>query len=749
MTSIGFATLEIIPSLKGVTEAIEKQLGGKSITVAVDPKIDTRTVQKAGKEAGETVTKEVTAAVRKGDIGKSVGDELASSTKSSAGRNAAKAIVDGIADGVKQELPRGSVARVFVDGLADGVKQGIDRVDIGSSVVTTITTGIKSGNLGATIRDAVVPAITNIGQEIRSSAATWARGIGDALRSGDIQGATTEISNTVQNTTELIADIGSTFGLQLDGVREFGDKAGDYLSTFGKEIQGVVGTASEVKTTFETVGTLLETVLPGKAGIAAAGISKALGSIVIPAALLAFLSDERSKLQYSNGDQVSAIPGINDFTPGKRSTAEILLGPFVGTRIDSALGGGNAPSIPGGGGPGAQRERRGLPPIPEKTLFGTGSFGPGGYTGSMSADMVAGIVHGGEYVIKASSTAGIENLYPGMLDYLNNKGSLPGFKGGGKVQLGNISAPGITTQEQQSMWDVIRGSFPEAILTSATRTVMTEGHPDFHNAGRAIDISGPAMGSVASWIASNYPDSLELIHSPFGHNIKNGKNVGDGTAFYGAGLMAAHQNHVHWALGKTASAPLGKDSKEMMSNLGVGDQAAMAPGAVSMSPEMASNSALSGEPGSKVTLASSISQLPATGLNQLNVKTKVTPKSPERTFDIGGAASAAIGGQLSSAMGLFGVNDSPGFLKAASALVNGIGISDNKTGSDGAGSVAPMSGIGPAVSAATSALGGVVGGGRAPAQQVNYQIRTATVEDAFLAAQRREKERALTGISVY
>ena len=61
--------------------------------------------------------------------------------------------------------------------------------------------------------------------------------------------------------------------------------------------------------------------------------------------------------------------------------------------------------------------------------------------------------------------------------------ALPKFAGGGTVALGNISGEGITTEIQQAMWDVIRAQFPEAVLSSATRTVMTEGHPDNHNAG--------------------------------------------------------------------------------------------------------------------------------------------------------------------------------------------------------------------------------------------------------------------------
>ena len=45
MTTIGFATLQIIPSLRGVSEAIEKQIDGKVIDVKVAPKVDERAAE--------------------------------------------------------------------------------------------------------------------------------------------------------------------------------------------------------------------------------------------------------------------------------------------------------------------------------------------------------------------------------------------------------------------------------------------------------------------------------------------------------------------------------------------------------------------------------------------------------------------------------------------------------------------------------------------------------------------------------
>ena len=57
------------------------------------------------------------------------------------------------------------------------------------------------------------------------------------------------------------------------------------------------------------------------------------------------------------------------------------------------------------------------------------------------------------------------------------------------------------------------------------------------------------MRQLAGWIADNFAGrTIELIHDPFNRNIGAGNPVGDGYGFYGAGTMAEHNNHVHWAV---------------------------------------------------------------------------------------------------------------------------------------------------------------------------------------------------------
>lgn len=195
---------------------------------------------------------------------------------------------------------------------------------------------------------------------------------------------------------------------------------------------------------------------------------------------------------------------------------------------------------------------------PEKRAGGGPVYGAG--TGNV--DTIPTMLANDEYVQQASA-----HRYYGtpFMDALNNKqiprGALPGFRdggtpkpnagiSGGTVAFGNVSGAGITSQEQQDAWDVIRRQFPSAVLSSATRTQDVGSGFDFHMAGEALDISGsPAlMMQIAQWIATNYPNSRELIHGPgFANQIKNGKIVGDGGGSYGFYAGAGrHDDHVHW-----------------------------------------------------------------------------------------------------------------------------------------------------------------------------------------------------------
>lgn len=116
---------------------------------------------------------------------------------------------------------------------------------------------------------------------------------------------------------------------------------------------------------------------------------------------------------------------------------------------------------------------------------------------------------------------------------------------GGSIQLGNVSAEGITTPIQQAMWDAVRTAFPNVVLHSATRTVDVGSGYDYHMQGMALDVS--PSPEIARWIyeMNSTNPVLELIHWPLAgwQNLKNGAPLD-----YGPGTNAGHMDHVHWAM---------------------------------------------------------------------------------------------------------------------------------------------------------------------------------------------------------
>ena len=786
MASIGFATLEIIPSLKGVTDAINKQVEGKSVSVTIEPKVDQRATEKAGQQAKATVekhTKQVTVepkvdqakaetagkqageAVAKGVSGSStaVGQALTGILEGAggeAGRRLGERIAEAIPTGMtgdaqrigeslRKSLPRaGQIAGAALgSGIAIGIADAIgkERLDAaGKAVMGGLTRAVGVANAGTDIGVAVA-------NKVAAGLTVGAGTIGNAA--AGILETIGGVSGALDTTKQLLGGDDSWAAPGLDMLN-------GALSTVTPLLEGVNGAATLASAGAQAISTAAGIATKAQILWNAALVANPIGLIVaaiaaVVAGLVLFFTKtelgrkiwegfteylkiawEGIKIAFGAAwDVISAI--FTNMTAGASAVWDGIKSAF-GNVVDFVKG------IPGAIAGAASGMWDGisnafkamidklkgwwngfasalsftspdwLPGDP--VTFSLPTFAAGGKTGG-SVGQVAGVVHGGEYVIKASSTAGIENAMPGLLDYLNNRGALPGFQGGGKVQLGNISSPGITTGQQQSMWDAVRGKFPNAVLSSATRTVMTEGHADYHNAGKAIDISGPGMGAIASWIASTYPDSLELIHSPFSRNIKNGKNVGDGTGVYGAGLMAAHRDHVHWALGKTASAAI-SDGTGMMAALGPGISAASAPAESAVTTGATAATSMS--------VPSSLPELASTGLSGLG--------------PFGDAAGAAIEGQVGSALSLFGVGGSPGWLQGLSKLAGAVSV--------GGQSVAPIAAT-PRPATAPAMSGVHSGSGQQPGPGVVYNINAWDSEAAFMQARQQDNERSAAKLVRY
>lgn len=145
-----------------------------------------------------------------------------------------------------------------------------------------------------------------------------------------------------------------------------------------------------------------------------------------------------------------------------------------------------------------------------------------------------GYVDGPSPVQKFAEGGVVDNKW----DY--SKGPNPAIKGGYDGTVSNGSR--MTTPIQFAMWDAVRSAFPGVQLTSATRSFMTEGRPDNHNGGTALDLSpSPA---IAQWLYRNYRSGMkELIFMPaVGHsNVLGGQDA--------VWTQNNHYDHVHWAQG--------------------------------------------------------------------------------------------------------------------------------------------------------------------------------------------------------
>ncbi|WP_237076978.1 phage tail protein [Mycobacteroides abscessus] len=801
MTTIGYATLQIIPSLRGVTEAIDKDIDGKVVgiqiapkvdqrateaaakqtretiekqtgDVKVQPKVDVRAAEQAGKTVGDAVTKGTKDAVRNGDIGDTVGDAIKESAqKPSFAREAAKVIVEGIAGGMKEELNGGPLVDEMVDGVVNGLKWGIDnaRVSVGKAIVGSISDSIKAGDLGGKIRDAVLPTVTNLGSALRQGASRWSSGIANALRSGDIQSATDEIGSRVRTTTDVIATIGSTFGLQLDGVREFGDGSATTLQTVGSNLQSILGTAATVKSTFADTGELLGTVLPGRAGTGAKSIVNSLGTI-IPVAGAVFEALDRITQNWHTQqqerfwarweeDRRAQDMGLKPQQPG--------VGDFNGP---PRVGQGNAPMAPKTVPlPDQIRTKIQAGQLPGYSLTPDGHIlGPdgkplpglsvGGYTGNVPMKQIAGVVHGDEFVVQAISRQRIENRWPGVLDYMNATGTLPGYAGGGLVagtaQLRKIIGErfGISN---------IGGYRP------------ADGYNE-HSTGRALDVmvgSDKPKGDAVKDFAVDNASAIDLkwaiwqqkLWYPGGRSEKMATRAnGDPTQ--------NHMDHVHIFSGPGITNGLlgalkskgGENAPSVAAGVNppVGDTTIGSGSATAMSGGAETSAGDGG-----FNLPSSISGLSTTGLGDMGVKTQV-PGQPERTFEFGNAAAAAVGGQVSSALGVFGVPDTPGWLQGISTFVSGLSISDksgkkivgggsaggalggmgslvgNSAAQDGYGSAAPIAASANVPTAAAVPAGNVHGGqaGRAPGPVFNTTISAFNTSDAVSIMEQRQNE---------
>lgn len=841
MTTIGYATLQIIPSLKGVTDAIEKQIDGKVVNVEIAPKVDERAAEQAGKKARETVEKQTREVKVEPKIDQKAAEEAGKKTgeavaKGASGSSSAVGeVITGALQGAGEEAGR-RLGEKLSDTIPTGMTGAAQR--IGEALRNSLPTlGASAGTmLGTAIGIAVTDAIgkerlDKAGQAIMSgltkAVKTANAGTDIAVAIGNsVAGGLSNASGAVQTAVSTITETIGGVGTALDTTKQLlgGDDSwaapgldglNSALSTVTPLLEGVNGAA-----TLASAGAQSISVATGIASKAqwlwnAALVANPIGLIVTAVAALVaglvlfftktelgrkiwaafteylkiaweaikvafgvawdFISDVFDKwilgaklvwdgvknqftamVDFVKGLPAAITSAATGMWEGLKSGLVAVLN-WVGDKWNSFA---DALSIDLPGGTALDVT------IPKLPRF---EFGGGGYTGSIPVDKVAGVVHGGEHVIKAESRRSIENAYPGLLDYLNNNGRLPGYQEGGLVAAAKNFATSMDPAKYLmggfSPSAIDCSGFVSAVVNVATGRAPFESRMSTVTEGSWLKSLGfkPGRGGdgdlrVGWWDKGGGANGHTAGTFPDGTNFES--NGSEGVVIGGQTGASDGQftHHAYLPMGDAGSGDAG--AADMLSTLGLGGGAA---------PEAASSSSAApgGGGGSSLAIPGSLSSWGSWAGQKVgdqigsSVKDSLggeVPKGLETAVgglgDLGSAAGSLIDGQVGSALSVLGVGDSPGWLKGLSTFASGISI--NKGGGQGAGvsaaplvaaATAPLAANATQVGAAALGGGSHAGSGQQPGP--TYNIRTATVEDAFVQAQRRERERAAARLARY
>lgn len=825
MTTIGYATLQLIPSLLGVTEAIDKQIDGKVVSVSITPKVDQKAVDTAGKQVKDTIEKQTTEVAVKPKV-----DQPAAET---AGKQAKETVEKHTGD--VKVVPRIESAAITNAGATAGELAGRA---IGEQIAKTIPTGMSgiAGSVGNILRS----ALPGLGSVVGAGAgAAIVTSILDGVSRGNYTKAGESIKRGLVGAVDK-ANIGTDIAIRLGNSLSGGlSKASDKIATVAGSITGKVSEVSGALTTakdliggddawgagaIDTLNNALGTATPLLEGMNAAAILASASANAVAFASKAAAAAQRLWnlamtanpiglivvavgalvagiiYAYQHSDRFRAI--VDAAWKAIKIAAEAVVKWFMDTawpmlkRVWEGIGDGwnwlvtKASEVWTGvrekftgmvnfvkGLPGAITNaakgmwdglKNGLvavlnwigdkwnavadtlsievggtkiSAIPHMPKFG---FDVGGYTGNVPVNRIAGVVHGDEFVIQSKSRKGIENAYPGLLDYLNNQGKLPGYAQGGLVK-GTAELSDIISQQFRPSGGIGGYRSPDGKFNE-------------HSTGRALDVmvgNDKAKGdAVKDFVLSNAA-AIDLKWAIWRQHLYYPGGGGYDMEDRGS-LTDNHMDHVHIFSGPgIANGLLGSlqsktAAETKASGPPVGDTAVSSGGTEAVSAAAPGGGAASSG-GGGFNLPSSISGLSGIGLAGMGVKSQV-PGQPERTFEFGNAAAAAVGGQVSSALGVLGVPDSPGWLKGISQFVSGISVGGGGSGgglgaSDGAGigrfgGAAPIS-ASAAVPAPAALPAGTAHGGRAgqqPGPTFNTTISAFDTSDAVSMMRRQQDE---------
>lgn len=419
----------------------------------------------------------------------------------------------------------------------------------------------------------------------------------------------------------------------------------------------------------------------------------------------------------------------------------------------------------------------------------------GGYTGAMATDQVAGVVHGDEYVIKSTSRRRIENAYPGLMDFMNGNGALPmpGYADGGHVTSAALSQFASGVEGKPYVWGGVNwGDCSGAV--SALVNFATGSSPfasRFATATESGELAkrgfksgvGPAGSLNIGWFNGGPFGGHTAATLPDGTNFEMGGRRGNGQ--FGGGAAGASNSEFTdhaflppefftGAATPGVGAGIGLDGGAPTT--GIASAADLAAG----HPSAPGEAAAASKPGSSSgggSLPSSFSDLSGFGFGALGSGVGKTNEGEDLSV-FGKAVGTGVSGQVSSALGVLGVGDSPGWLQAATKLVGGFSVGGHDVSANGqlngksdgslfsganplgsfgltpganasSGSASPLSATPTNTGVIPDAPHGASAGALPGPAGPTYNIRTATVEDAFLAAQRKQDEQSLSRLSRY
>ncbi|NMD55184.1 MULTISPECIES: phage tail tape measure protein [Tsukamurella] len=179
-------------------------------------------------------------------------------------------------------------------------------------------------------------------------------------------------------------------------------------------------------------------------------------------------------------------------------------------------------------------------------------FAEGGWTGPGGKFDVAGVVHADEFVLSKRARGAIEGTNPGLLDFMNATGKVPGYAEGGRVQTAEGLNPGA-----DYLRTLIMKKWPEITTIGGRRA--EDGYGE-HSSGNALDImipnyataQGKALGDAVLAFLQKNAAAIDLNgviwqQASFGY----GGSLDSGKPMDSRGSDTQnHMDHLHVILGK-------------------------------------------------------------------------------------------------------------------------------------------------------------------------------------------------------